>query len=60
MRKPQISASLEPELVEIIKDEAKKDNRSFSEMVEMLLRQAIKERERTRAKNARRKPVESN
>jgi hypothetical protein len=46
----QISATIDAALSLTIREEAFKDNRSFSEMVGMLLAQAIKERERQRAK----------
>jgi hypothetical protein len=55
MRKPQISASVDQEVQDAVKVEAEKDNRSFSETVEILLRQALKERERSRLKSAARK-----
>jgi len=54
MRKPQISASISAELQEAINEEAKRDSRSFSEMIGILLAQAIRERERQRAKNKKR------
>jgi hypothetical protein len=54
MRKPQISASVTNELQTAIKEEAKRNSRSFSEMVEILLQQSINERERIRQKNKRR------
>jgi hypothetical protein len=58
MRKPQISASVSQEVQEAVNQEAKRDNRSFSETVELLLQQAIKERERQRNKNRRKSPTE--
>lgn len=57
MRKPQISASVDEKLRTAVEEEAKRDNRSFSEMVEILLSQSIKERERQR--NKRRKSSEA-
>lgn len=54
----QISATIDKNLHQSVKDEAERDNRSFSEMVGMLLGQAIKERVRNRAKN--RKKTEEN
>jgi hypothetical protein len=50
----QICATVAKSLHVSVKEEATRDNRSFSEMVGILLTQAIKERERQRAKNSRR------
>jgi hypothetical protein len=51
----QISATIDKSLHQQVKDEAIRDGRSFSETVGMLLGNAIKERERQRVKNARKK-----
>jgi hypothetical protein len=55
----QISATISDELHSKILDEKKRDCRSFSQEVELLLSNAIKERERQRQKNANRKTVSS-
>ncbi len=49
----QISATIPDELHQKVKVEAARDSRSFSETVGILLSQAIKERERQRAKGKR-------
>jgi hypothetical protein len=51
----QISATIDKGLHQQVKDEAFRDGRSFSETVGTLLGNAIKERERQRVKNARKK-----
>ena len=48
-KKIQIFASVTPELSNQIKEEAERDNRTFSQMVAILLQQAIKEKTRKRA-----------
>lgn len=50
-KKERISAYLDKDLVKSIQDEADNDSRSFNYMLGYLAGQAIKERERTRAKN---------
>jgi hypothetical protein len=55
--KERISAYLDKELIKSIQTEADNDNRSFNFMLGYLASQAIKERERTRAKNNRKKQV---
>jgi predicted transcriptional regulator len=52
---PQISASISPELKEKIQEIASQRERSFSEMVSLLLLQAVKEIDRQRNKNATKK-----
>lgn len=52
----QISATVPMELKASVKSEADRDSRTFSEMVGILLNQAIKERERSRAKSKKVKP----
>lgn len=47
----QICATVTKSLQTVVKEEAEKDNRSFSEMVGILLTLATKERERQRAKS---------
>lgn len=47
-QKPQVSASIAPELYESIKALAEKEDRSISSMVSVLLQAAIKERERNK------------
>lgn len=54
----QISATISKELHESVKAEAGRDSRSFSETVGILLSQALKERERSRAKSKKQKPNE--
>lgn len=49
-RNPQVSSTLDPELYDKIDKLADKESRSISEMVSLLLGQAIKERERQRRK----------
>lgn len=49
--KERISAYLDKDLIKSIQDEADKDDRSFNFMLGHLVGLAIKERERTRAKN---------
>lgn len=49
MSKIQICATVPQELVPLIKAEAERDDRSFSQMVTILLQQAIKEKTRKRA-----------
>lgn len=51
----QISATISDDLHSKIVEEARRDNRSFSNEVELLLENATKERERQRNKNANRK-----
>jgi hypothetical protein len=48
MRNPQLSATVEPELFRQVEELAKKDNRSLSEMVSLLLQYAVKEKTRKR------------
>lgn len=55
--KERISAYLDKTLVKSIQDEADNDNRSFNFMLGHLVSQAIRERERTRAKNNKKKQV---
>ena len=48
MRNPQLSTTVDPELYKQVEDLAKKDSRSISEMVSILLRYAVKEKTRPR------------
>jgi len=48
-KKVQVFACVAPELSNQIKEEAERDNRSVSQMVAILLQQAIKEKTRKRA-----------
>lgn len=48
MKNPQISATVSVQLYDQIENLAKEDSRSISEMVCLLLRQAVKERLRKR------------
>lgn len=50
----QICATVPVSLRTAVKEESDRDSRSFSEMVGILLTQAIKERERQRSKNKKR------
>lgn len=47
-KKTQICATIPVDLIEKINKEATKENRTFSNMVAILLERAIKERERKR------------
>lgn len=47
--KEQICATVPKELIALIKAEAERDDRTFSQMVAILLQQAIKEKTRKRA-----------
>jgi hypothetical protein len=49
-KKVQIFASIAEDLSNQIKEEAQRDSRTFSQMVAILLQQAIKEKTRKRAK----------
>jgi hypothetical protein len=51
----QICATVSTELKVSVADIAKRDGRSFSEMVGILLNQAVKERERQRLKKQAKK-----
>jgi hypothetical protein len=51
----QICATVHKDLRNSVQEIADRDNRSFSEMVSILLLQAVKERERQRAKNQAKK-----
>lgn len=51
MRNPQLSTTVSHDLFQQVEQLAKKDNRSLSEMVSLLLQQAVKDRLRKR-KNA--------
>ncbi len=50
-RSPQVSATIPVELHQQITDLAEKNNRSISEMVAILLQQAVKEKTRNRRGN---------
>jgi hypothetical protein len=52
----QICATVRNELRKSIQEIADRDDRSFSEMVSILLNQAVKERERQRLKKQSKKP----
>lgn len=52
---PQISASISTELKNSIQEIANQRERSFSEMVALLLHQQVKEIDRQRKKNAAKK-----
>jgi hypothetical protein len=47
-QKPQVSASIQDELYQSIKDMADREGRSISSMVAILLQAAVKERERNK------------
>lgn len=49
----QISATIAKDLKKSITEEAERDSRSFSQTVEILLAQAVRERERQRVKRKR-------
>lgn len=55
----RISAYIDEEIFAAVDAEAKKDNRSFNFMLGALLQQSLKERERLRLKNAKRKKPEN-
>ena len=48
MRNPQLSATVDTELYKQVEELAKKDSRSISEMVCLLLQLAVKEKTRPR------------
>lgn len=48
MRNPQLSTTVTPQLFGQIEELAKKDSRSISEMVSLLLQYAVKEKTRPR------------
>lgn len=52
----QISATITRGLRKMVKELADSDKRSFSQEVELLLTQAVKERERQRAKGRKKQP----
>jgi hypothetical protein len=55
----RISAYIDQETYDAVEAEAKKDNRSFNFMLGALLQQSLKERERLRLKNQKRKKPET-
>ncbi len=50
-RNPQVSATVDPDLYQEIDEMAKKNNRTLSKMVAILLESAVKERKRKRKNN---------
>jgi len=48
MRKPQVFATIEQELYDQIEELARKNDRNLSQMVALLLQQAVKEKTRKR------------
>jgi hypothetical protein len=55
----RISAYIDQEIYDAVDAEAKKDSRSFNFMLGVLLQQSLKERERLRLKNQKRKKPEN-